>query len=104
MVYAHKPKIKSLDAIVVDTDTTVTLFIDSFPVLHGVRDDSGRLAYNFHRLDDERYIANPNIIRKALDYVTHHYIGDDITMTDDEFRALPIADYVDADIYTQEWI
>jgi hypothetical protein len=104
MIYADRLHLKSIDAAVIfETDTTVTLFIDSDPVLHGVRDCStlGR-PFDFYRIQDERYVDNPSIIREALNYVTDEFIGIDVTWTDDEYKALPMVRNVDADVYTLE--
>jgi hypothetical protein len=96
MIYNYNLEIGTLNALILETDFTVTLFIHSEPVLHGETDGSTfPKTYNFYQIQDNDYANNPGAIREALNYVVETFIGPDSTITDDEFRALPVVGDID---------
>lgn len=96
MIYVHKMINDALKAIILETDTTVTLFLDEEPALHMEKDYSTEpTSYNFYQIrnDDEHIDTKP--IREVIDFITDTFVEKGYIMTDEEFNALPHVGSID---------
>lgn len=98
MIYVHKMANDALKEIILETDSTVTLFIDEEPALHMEKDYSTEpTSYNFYQIRNEDEPIDPKPIREVLDYITDVFTTRDYIMTDEEFNALPHVSSIDVD-------
>lgn len=89
MIYVHKMENDALKAIILETDTTATLFLDEEPALHMEKDYSTEpTSYNFYQIRNDDEHIDPKPIREVIDFITDTFAAGYI-MTDEEFNDLP---------------
>lgn len=78
-------------ATVLVTSDTLTLCVATDPVLHVELDHSETPEHTFYQVHCDGYATEPSNIRAALDAMLYDYYElENTTLTDDEFRALPV--------------